>query len=425
MKKLVTILCALVISFGALAQKNEVKALEKAIKKEDYAAAKAALQAAQPLEGSMDDKTKEKYLYLKATALYAGGTCTDADLMKSLEALAEIQEMKKGNSKYQDEIKELTDGMYAEYSREAQSAIDQNDNKTAAKRFEQIYRIKPSDTTMLYYAASYAVNGGDYDTSLKYYNELVDLGFTGIQMNYYATNVASGQEEVFNDERSRDFMLKSKEYNNPRDAMSTSKRGEIVKNIALIYVAQGKNDEALAAMSEARRENPDDLGLLLSEANVHLKMGDKEKFKTLMEEATKQDPNNAELQYNLGVLAAEGGDAKAAEAYYKRAIELNPNYGDAYTNMAVVILAGEEAIVEEMNGLGTSSADNKRYDELKDERSNLYKSAIPYLEKSLELNKTNINAAQTLVNIYGVLGETEKMKAMKTRVAEMEAAAGN
>jgi tetratricopeptide (TPR) repeat protein len=424
MKKLVTLICALVIT-GLYAQKSEVKALEKALKKPDYAAAKAAMQSAETLMGSMDEKTKEKYLVLKARTLYAGGSCTDDDLMKSLEALSSLKEMTSGKSRYQDEVDELRDQMYGEISREAQAAIDQGDNKTASKRFEQIYRIKPVDTTMLYYAASYAVNGGDYDTSLKYYNELVDLEYTGIQMNYYATNVANGEEEVFNDEKSRDFAVMSKEYTNPRDAMSSSKRGEIVKNIALIYVAQDKTDEALSAMAAARAENPEDLGLLLSEANVHLKMGNKEKFKALMEEATKQDPNNAELQYNLGVLAAEGGDTDAAKNYYKRALEIDPNYTDAYTNMAVVILSGEEAIVEEMNSLGTSAADNKKYDELKDQRSDLYRSAIPYLEKSLELNSKNINAAQTLVNIYGVLGETAKMKAMKEKVAQLEAGAGN
>ena len=34
-------------------------------------------------------------------------------------------------------------------------------------------------------------------------------------------------------------------------------------------------------MADARASNPDDLGLLLSEANVHLKMGNRDKFKDL------------------------------------------------------------------------------------------------------------------------------------------------
>ena len=74
-----------------------------------------------------------------------------------------------------------------------------------------------------------------------------------------------------------------------------------------------------------------------------------------------------------------------------------------------------------MNNLGTSSADNKKYDELKEKRTELYKEAIPHLEKALELKSSNIDAARTLMNIYSAVGETEKYKLMRARVDEMEA----
>ena len=64
---------------------------------------------------------------------------------------------------------------------------------------------------------------------------------------------------------------------------------------------------------EARAENPDDLNLVLTEANVHYTMGNTEKFKELLEYATKRDPNNAELQYNLGVIAADADDFENAK----------------------------------------------------------------------------------------------------------------
>ena len=79
-----------------------------------------------------------------------------------------------------------------------------------------------------------------------------------------------------------------------------------------------------------------------------------------------------------------------------------------------------------MNGLGNSSADNRKYDELKAKRSQLYETAIPYLTKSLDLRSTNINAAKTLMNIYSALGETAKYKEMKAKVEAIEASeAGN
>jgi tetratricopeptide (TPR) repeat protein len=150
-------------------------------------------------------------------------------------------------------------------------------------------------------------------------------------------------------------------------------------------------------------------------------MGNKDRFSELMKEATLKDPKNPELQYNLGVIAAEAGEKEEAMKYYDKAIELDPSYSDAYNNIAVLILAEESSIVEEMNSLGNSSADNKRYDELRAERTKIFESAIPYLETTLKLKPKNVQAAQTLMNIYRGSGQTEKYKAMKARVEELEA----
>jgi tetratricopeptide (TPR) repeat protein len=84
---------------------------------------------------------------------------------------------------------------------------------------------------------------------------------------------------------------------------------------------------------------------------------------------------------------AEAGNAEEAKSYYERAIALDPNYVDAYNNIAVVILEGEAAIVEEMNGLGMSAADNKKYDELKEKRLGLYQGSNSLSRKSIGIKK--------------------------------------
>ena len=420
-----TFVLLLAVTSMSFAQKNEIKAIEKAIKNSNFADAKSVVSDAESLIGNMDDKTKAKFYFLKAQALYANGAGTDANIdeaISSLDALKDL-ESKMGKLKYTQQANEMKSSMMNSFLTKANDAFTNKDYKTAAKGFEKVYRMSPKDTLYLYYAASSAVTSQDYDTALDYYIQLKNMGYRGEQMNYYATNVETGVEEAFGDKTARDFSVKAKLHKNPRDVKSEPKTAEIVKNIALIYVSLGENEKALGAMADARAENPDDLGLLLSEANVHLKMGNRDKFKSLMEEATKKDPNNAELFYNLGVLAADAGNVEESKKYYEKAISLNPNYVDAYNNLAVVILAGEASIVEQMNSLGTSSADNRKYDELKEERTRLYRDAIPYLEKALELRKTNIDAATTLMNIYSALGETDKFKAMRAEVEKMKAAA--
>jgi tetratricopeptide (TPR) repeat protein len=276
------------------------------------------------------------------------------------------------------------------------------------------------DTLYLYYAASTAVSGQDYDKALGYYDELKALGFKGADMEYTAVNKETNEVENFDNKNLRDISVKAGTHIKPEDKKGESKSSEIVKNIALIYIAKGENEKAAAAMKDARKENPDDLGLLISEANIMLKLDKRDEFKRLMEEATTKDPSNAELQYNLGVIAAEGGDDESAMKYYKKAIELNPDYADAHNNIAVLILDQDQEIIEKMNALGTSAADNKKYDEYKLKRLDIYKEALPHLETAFEL-KPNVYVAKTLMNIYSAIDNTPKFKEMKAKVEELEA----
>jgi len=88
----------------------------------------------------------------------------------------------------------------------------------------------------------------------------------------------------------RDISVKTKTHINPSDKNTKSKYPEIIKNMALIYNQRGETEKALEAMREARAENPDDLNLVLTEANVHYTMGNTEKFKELLEYATEARP---------------------------------------------------------------------------------------------------------------------------------------
>lgn len=252
------------------------------------------------------------------------------------------------------------------------------------------------------------------------YETLKDLDYTGITTQYYATNKETNKEELY-DKKSRDLLVKSGTHTNPGERTTKSKKAEIVKNIALVYLTLKDNDKAIAALKDARAQNPDDIDIILSEANINYRMGNIDEFKKLLLIATEKDPNNAELQYNLGVISSESKDSESAKKYYQKAIELDPNYTNAYINLSALILAREQPIIDEMNGLGSSSADDRRYDQLRDERKSIYREAVPYLTKALEMDSNSINAAKTLMNIYSVLGETDKYKSLKAKVEALQA----
>ena len=169
-----TFVLLLAVTSMSFAQKNEIKAIEKAIKNSNFADAKSVVSDAESLIGNMDDKTKAKFYFLKAQALYANGAGTDANIdeaISSLDALKDL-ESKMGKLKYTQQANEMKSSMMNSFLTKANDAFTNKDYKTAAKGFEKVYRMSPKDTLYLYYAASSAVTSQDYDTALDYYIQL-------------------------------------------------------------------------------------------------------------------------------------------------------------------------------------------------------------------------------------------------------------
>ncbi|WP_268224196.1 tetratricopeptide repeat protein [Sinomicrobium oceani] len=424
MKKKIFIFSALLISSLSIAQKKELRDAEKALKKGSIADARTALQSVENSIDSADEKYQAQYYFLEGKLNYEQakkGGDADESYQKAVEAFKQLIEVEKesGSEKYTGEASQLIQTISADL---VNSAVEDNQNQdyaAAAKKLYMAYQLDTNNQDYLYYAASSAVNGEDYDTALKYYEELKELGYTGEAVKYYATNKESGEREELSKEQ-RDLMVKAGTHEKPEEEKTESRFPEIVKNIALIYSQKGDSEKAIEAVQEARKVDPEDVNLLMTEANLYIKLGQKDKFKEVMEQAIQKDPNNPMLYYNLGVITGEQGNKEQARKYYEKAIELDSTYEASYMNMASLILGEEVAIVDEMNSLGTSKADNKRYDELKAKREGLYKDAIPYLEKILELNPESVEATKTLMNIYGSIGEDAKYSEMKSKLETMQ-----
>ncbi|MDG1723412.1 MAG: tetratricopeptide repeat protein [Flavobacteriaceae bacterium] len=408
MKFYFPVLLAALISYTAVAQKKELKAAQKLVDASLYQKALVALDEMQPLIKNAEAKYSSHYYYLLGISKQKNKAFDEAiaafDKANSIEESANL---KKYSSLIQGNVSSLTNDLINE-------AVDLNSSEeyvAASKLLYTAYELDPQNNKdYLYYAASSAVNGGDYDTSLSYYLRLKDLNYEGRKTTYYATEVSSGEESEVPDAATFAIYKKSKEFTNLREELSDSKLPEIVKNIALIYVQKGDNEAAMQAVKDARSMSPKDVGLILTEADLYNKIGDEARFASLMEEAIAQDPNNAVLYYNLGVVNGNKGNREASISYYKKAIELDPNYEATYLNLASVILEGEAEIVEEMNTLGTSASDNRKYDALKQKREGLFLEAVPYLETLVSINPNNADALTTLKNIFGTIGDTANFK---------------
>lgn len=422
MKKYVIMSLALLIGSFSFAQKKELKEAEKAIKSNDFASAKSAIKSAEGMLSAMDDKTKAKFYFLKGQALYANGAGNNDEVNESLESFKMLKETEEQSGKkiYTPKAEGLTITMSNGFIDKAQNALNRKDHETAYRNFEAAYKTSPNDTLYLYNAAILAGSSKNYDAALKMYDELTTLGYTGITVNYKATNIETGEEEIFPNSGLRDISIKGGTHEKSRNEKTKSKVGDIAKNIALIYIEKGETDKALTAIDNAKKTSPNDYNLILAEANVRYKLGQTDNYKKLISEALALEPNNVDLLFNLGVVAANQKKFEEAKSYYDKAIKMDPTYKKAYMNMAALILEGEQGIIDEMNALGTSAADNKKYDELLEKRLQLFRDAVPYLTASLENDSKNISAAKTLQNIYSELGDDANFKVMKAKVEALE-----
>lgn len=411
MKKHLILTAALVVTVFSFAQKKEIKALEKAIKSTNFAEAKTLVSQLESMVGAMDGKMKDKYYLTAAKAFFANGSSTGDEVTKSLDLLS------KYSNQNSSEISQFKKSIENDLLTKANGFYTGKQYEKAASAFENLYNVTKTDPTYLYYAASSAISGGNMDIALKQYIKLNELGYTGVENQYFATNKESGEKEVLI-KSVRDSYIKIGTHENPGERKTESKVAEITKNIALIYADKGENDKALAAMQQAREANPDDSNLLVSEANLQYKLGNIKEYESLISQALVNDPNNAELTYNMAVLSNEAGNSAKAKELYLKAISIEPTSPkniNSYINLSALILDQEKTIVDVMNSLGTSAADNIKYDELKAQRMSLYQEAIPHLEKALEIDVSIQQVGITLSNIYSAIGEDAKAKALKEK----------
>lgn len=416
MKKNVAAVLALMMCGLGFAQKKELKTAEKALKKGDVAAAKVALTAAENLLDQAP-KYKGQYHYLKGNlyldmARKGQETATSYDNgIKHYKEVAAVE----GGGKY---VKSAKDSLTILGSLMLNSAIEDNKNKKydiASTKLYKYYALNPKDTIYLYYAASTCVQGKDYEGALKYYHKLDELNYDGSGTRYMATNLATGQKEDLGNPNQRDLMIKSKAYADPVDEKIPSKRGEIVKNIALIYNELGQSDKAKAAFEKARKNNPGDSSIIVSEAMLYLDLGDKEKFKSLTTEAIALDPDNHLLHFNYGTVAMENGEYEEARKGLNKAVELKPDYIVGYINLSSSYINEGNSLVDQINELvsSTKRADMDKFDQLKAKKDGLFEEGAKILEGGLKKNPGNTDLLDQLKNIYGALGDTANYKRIK------------
>ena len=309
MRSIYIYIAVLFFSFS-FSQKKELRQIKRLIDEKFFQEAESVLNSNKDLLLSGDSKTDAQYYYY-ATKIY---TEIESFVLatNSLEKLMSIN-TSFYNSEMKLDYKNLEEILVVAL---VNSAVADNSSKKWMDGVDKLllaYEMdKEANIDYLYFAASGAVNAENFDLALQYYLSLKEKNYTGIKDEYFITNIQSGVEEKVTETEYKIYQS-SKEYMNPRIGQTESRYPEIVKNIALIYVKKGEDDLAIEAINEARSIQPDDLYLILNEADLYIRLSNnakddnlrsqyRQKFKDIMTLAVEKDPENGILYYNLSLI---------------------------------------------------------------------------------------------------------------------------
>ena len=418
------------LCFNIQAQKKELRKIDKLVTESFFKEANSELQNFKSLILSSEDKYKAQFYFYDAKVSNELDEYENA--INSLNELNKLNPTSNLPSKLQIDYSNLSLIIANDIVNAAIKDNQEENYLEGAKKLIMAYEMdKEEYIDYLYFAAGSAVNGRDYDLSLKYYLKLKNMNYTGIVDEYYVTNVESGVEEKVANQTEYELLKNSNDYTNPRIGQTQSRFPEIVKNIALIYLQQDKIDLAKEAIREAREVQPNDVTLLLNEADLFIRLSNaakndeemliyRSKFKESMKIAIEIEPENGILYYNLGVISSRENEVDDAENYYLKAISYKPDYTDAYLNLYNIYKGKDEAITQQMDKLGFSKEDTKKYDEFKKLRQIEWKKVLPIFENWYEIDSKNIDCLKILSGINNVIGNDEISKNYQAKIYDLE-----
>ncbi len=183
--------------------------------------------------------------------------------------------------------------------------------------------------------------------------------------------------------------------------------------LAQIYDNKKEKEKLVKFISLALSRFPKNNNLMMYDLNSTLEGGnDQSKLEKLLA-ALENDPKNTSILFNIGAVYDKMKNTESAKEYYLKAISMKADYGDAYYNLGVMYFNAGVEVNKKMNAIEEKDdRDGKKYTAMKAERDELFKLALPNLEKAFEIDPKNQDYRQNLKKVYASMNMLEKAKAL-------------
>lgn len=362
---------SLLIVFGAFAQKNKRTSAYMYNKNMQYDKAKEAIDEAIVHEKTINDAKTWMYrgeIYYNIAVSEdptVSGLAENATEV-AYESLLKAKQLDVKNE-FEGELTLYLINLTNLYYKKAADGFQDNDYAAAIDGFEKAFTIAEAD--------------GRFDTIAAF-----NIGMAG---------VLAEKPEV-----AAEYLQKcvDVDFDDPRVFMFYNRSAKQL----------GDTVRALEIISLGREKYPEDLSLLLEEAQIYLEKNETEKLLASLQKAVIADPENANLYFLIGKSQDDLGDKVAAEENYKKAAEFNPEFFEAYYNIGAIYVNTASEFQAEANDLPLNEV--KKYNALTELANAELEKAVPYLEKALEINPEDVPTLTALKEAYARLKMNDKLQ---------------
>lgn len=184
-----------------------------------------------------------------------------------------------------------------------------------------------------------------------------------------------------------------------QDWLAVAPEANAYRGYAQALKKQGKTEEAKKLIDEAIAKYPKDPNLLVEKINSYLEGAQYQDALAYVNNLIEVEPKNDGAYFIKGLAYEKIGNEDSVIYYYTKTAEINPANIKPWNNLGALYVNKANSMLEEMNKLGNSSADMKKYEELKKKRKELYLKAKPYLEKAKEIDPNDTQITRTLKQV--------------------------
>jgi tetratricopeptide (TPR) repeat protein len=384
MKKFFLLIAAISISFGAIAQKGKVTSALNFIDEGSLDKAKEAIDQAMLNESSKNWPNT----YFAKGKLCNASFESENPTFKAFyqdplqEAYASFEKSMELDTKGSMKKKIITNMVYSSLAAnlfsQGSQRFEAKDFAGALKSFETQIKVAEGDmyvgsidTGMYYNAGLAAINAGNHNEAIKYFQKCADMQYQGITPYFQIYECYLGLGDTIKAES----ILTGLQAKFP---------GDNTINLQLIdlYIKSSKYDEAMKYIKVAKESDPNNYSLYFAAGILHL---NRSQYDDAIVELTKSIELNSEVfdtQYGLGA---------------------------AYINKAA-----------DMFKLANDIMDVKEYSAAIDVANTVYAKALPYMEKANELKPDDIDTMKNMQELYYRLKMTDKYNAIKAKIDELQ-----